>query len=333
MKRILLFLLILSGTLKAQDIQFTQFYAAPLYLNPAYTGLQACAKITGNYRSQWATPNTSGGYVSQVITMEHYLQAYNSGVGFMMTNDQAGAGKLRSTTYNFLYAYELSLTRKLMFRSGVSANWTVHAIDFYKLVFGDQLARGGALTTVETPGDLKTSYFDVGAGSLLYSEKFWAGFSALHLNTPDMTLMNTTSPLRMKFSIHGGAKIPVKYVTYEDKDKKFITPVFLYKFQQKFDQIDVGAYLTREPFVVGIWYRGIPGFKAYQAGYQNNDAFAVILGFTKGQLKAGYSYDFTISRLLGRTNGSHELSLSYQFCKLKQKTRRSKPFLVPCPKF
>lgn len=326
------FIFLLSTTIvMSQDMQFTQFYAAPMYLNPAYTGLNACTKLTGNYRNQWG--NISGGYVSQIVGFEHFVQKVNSGFGFMFTNDQAGTGRLRSYSYNFLYAYELQLTRKIMMRAGMQATRTVHAVDFYKLVFGDQLARGGALTTIETPGDLKTSFFDVSAGTLIYSEKFWAGFSSHHLTMPNMSLMNSTSPLPVKFSLHGGAKIPFKAVTYEDKEKKYITPAFLYKFQEKFDQVDVGAYITQEPFVLGLWYRGIPGFKAYQPGYQNNDAIAVIAGFTKGSFRAGYSYDLTISRLVGFSSGSHEVSVAYQFCKSVKKRKNYKAFLVPCPKF
>jgi type IX secretion system PorP/SprF family membrane protein len=293
--------------------------------------LNACSRLSGNYRNQWS--NIGSGYVSQVLGLEHYASHLNSGFGLMFTNDVAGSGKLRSTTYSGLYAYELPLTRKFIFRAGMQATWTVHTIDFYKLVFGDQLARGGALTTIETPGELKTNYFDVSSGGLFYSEKYWVGFSASHLNTPNMTLMNTTSPLPVKYSLHGGARLPLKALTYEDVQKRYITPVFLYKAQDKFDQVDVGAYVTQEPFVVGLWYRGIPGFKAYKNGYQNNDAVAIILGFTKGSFRAGYSYDLTISRLVGNSSGSHELSMSYQFCKQKQKRKNYKAFLVPCPKF
>lgn len=332
MRKLILAFLFFSLELQAQDMQLTQFYAAPMYLNPAYTGLNACSRISSNYRNQWG--NISGGYVSQIAAYEHFLPNVNSGIGVMLTNDQAGTGKLRSYSINGLYSYEINIDRKRIFRMGAQASWVTQTIDFYKLVFGDQLARGGALTSIENPGDLKTSFLDFSTGALLYSEKYWVGFSALHLTTPDMSFMNTHSPLPIKYSIHGGAKIPVKNVTYEDKQKKFLTPAFLYKFQEKFDQVDLGFYVTKEPFVAGLWYRGIPGFKAYKPGYQNNDAIAAIVGFTKGMLKLGYSYDFTISRLVLNSAGSHELSLSYQFCKLDKKKRKfSNAFLVPCPKF
>ena len=42
----------------AQDPEFTQFYANPLYLNPAFAGTGRCPRIIMNYRNQW--PAISG---------------------------------------------------------------------------------------------------------------------------------------------------------------------------------------------------------------------------------------------------------------------------------
>ncbi len=58
LKNILSLSLILSvigiSDIKAQDAEFTQFYAAPLNLNPALTGAGKCHRITTNYRNQWS---------------------------------------------------------------------------------------------------------------------------------------------------------------------------------------------------------------------------------------------------------------------------------------
>jgi len=50
-----------SFTAIAQDPQFTQFYANPLYLNPAFAGTARCPRVTMNYRNQW--PVLTGTFV------------------------------------------------------------------------------------------------------------------------------------------------------------------------------------------------------------------------------------------------------------------------------
>ncbi|MDZ7648921.1 MAG: type IX secretion system membrane protein PorP/SprF [Cytophagales bacterium] len=46
----------------AQDPQFSQYYASPLYLNPGFTGITPQQRLTSNYRIQW--PNLPQAYVT-----------------------------------------------------------------------------------------------------------------------------------------------------------------------------------------------------------------------------------------------------------------------------
>ena len=46
----------------AQDPAFSQFYANPLYLNPAFAGTNVCPRVNLNYRDQW--PGIGRTYVS-----------------------------------------------------------------------------------------------------------------------------------------------------------------------------------------------------------------------------------------------------------------------------
>jgi len=45
-------MLVAGETVTAQDAQFSQFYAAPLYLNPAFAGSTSQALVGANYRNQ-----------------------------------------------------------------------------------------------------------------------------------------------------------------------------------------------------------------------------------------------------------------------------------------
>lgn len=308
----------------AQAYQFTQFYAAPTFLNPAFAGAGTCARLTTNYRIQW--PSIPGAFRTYLLAFDHDIAKKKSGIGFLFTNDKAGSGNLRSTGFNAQYAYHLVLSRKWVFNAGFEAGYAVRNYDFNKFIFGDQIAYGTA-TSVEQPTYERRGYLDLSSGMLLYSEQTWIGFSARHLNQPNQALVSEESRLPILFSVHAGRKITVVYRGESGKTFTYFTPAFNYRAEKKFDQLDIGTYYTFDPLVVGVWYRGIPIFKAYKPGYQNNDAIAFLAGVTIDRLKFGYSYDITISRLAGYTGGSHELSISYQFCNWVRKSA------IPCPKF
>lgn len=315
--------------LSAQDMHFTQFFSSQLYLNPAFTGADVCSRVTGTYRNQW--PGVSKAYRSYLFSFDHYLQSQNLGVGLLFGSDVAGSGDLKTTIINPSIAYELVLTKKIIMRVGFQPGLGIRSINYDKLVFGDQIARGGNVATIEDPSITK-AYFDINSGVLLYTQKYWIGASFFHLNKPNQSMLpDGESFLPVKYSAHGGYKYSINEEEKDEFKIKSASFVFNYRGQRKFDQLDVGIYYTQYVFNVGLWYRGIPLFKAYKDGYSNNDAVAFIVGVKADRFNIGYSYDITISMLTNATMGAHEVCVAYQFCKLKKK--KKKRLLVPCPKF
>ncbi len=313
----------------AQDMHFTQFYASAQYLNPAFVGTNVCSRVSATYRTQWM--GVSNAYRSYLVSFDHYLPSYKLGVGLLFGNDVAGSGELKTTIINPQIAYETSLNRKISLRVGAQPGIGIRSINFNKLVFGDQIARGGNVSTIETPTQSRT-YFDASAGILVYSQSFWIGSSFFHLNRPNESLFDLKEArLPVKYSIHGGYKYVINNDKKEPTNQTSVSFVFNYRGQEQFDQVDIGTYYTRYIFNLGLWYRGIPALKAYKPGYSNNDAIAIIVGVQADKYHIGYSYDMTISKLTYATKGAHELTISYQFCEVKKKRR--KRLLVPCPKF
>jgi type IX secretion system PorP/SprF family membrane protein len=334
---LLLVLLLCAPSLQAQDPQYTQFYASPLYLNPAFAGGNVCSRLATTYRNQW--PSIPGAFVTYAASFDQSIPSLNSGAGLMFMNDRAGSGKLRSTSISLFYSYELQLTKKIAARIGVQGGRTVRDVNFYDLVFADQIARGGgATTTYELPTADKVAYLDISSGMLAYGKKWWAGFSSHHLNQPNQSLAQGSSTLPIKYSIHAGYNLPVGTAIWKksELDEMYFSPVINYRAQGKFDQLDVGLYYHNNPLVLGLWYRGIPLLKAYQPGYRNDDAVSVLAGvLVNDNLRFGYSYDITVSKLISSTGGAHEVTLSYQFCNYKnmKKSKKQKPILIACPKF
>ncbi|MFA9210006.1 MAG: type IX secretion system membrane protein PorP/SprF, partial [Yersinia sp. (in: enterobacteria)] len=62
--------------------------------------------------------------------------------------------------------------------------------------------------------------------------------------------------------------------------ERSITPAFIYKAQGKFDQLDVGMYLTYEPVVFGLWYRGLTGINPPFGGGKSTTSYRYTLLLT-----------------------------------------------------
>lgn len=318
LKRLLLltFLsLAILDNLHAQDPQFTQFYANPLYLNPAFAGSVRCPRLVLNYRNQW--PAIPGTYVTYSASYDQHFDGINGGVGLIATNDVAGEGTLTTTNISGIYSYHLEVSRKFSLKAGFQATYGQRVLDWTKLNFGDQIdpRYGFVYATNETFGPDRKSFIDFSAGILGYSENFYFGFAAHHLTQPDQGFLNV-SRLPLKLTGHMGAVIPLERKTRFNDPAK-ISPNILYQRQQDFNQLNIGMYFQKSPFVAGLWYR-------------NRDAFIALIGIQQGMFKFGYSYDITVSRLTNATAGSHEISFAMQFeCKTKKKRYRT----INCPSF
>jgi type IX secretion system PorP/SprF family membrane protein len=325
-----LFFLEWGVNLSAQSPQFSQYYAAPLILNPGFTGNTTQFRAAANYRHQW--PSIPGAFVSYSIAFDQYLESINSGIGLLAMRDQAGTGGLSFTSVHGMYSYNVQISRKLAARAGASFGMVQRSIDLNKLTFTDQLIRGVGANTSENLGG-RRSYFDMSSGLVFYGHKFWSGISVFHLNRPNESLLGDVSQIPMKLSLHGGYNIPVK----KNEKRKVVQSLTFtghYKHQKKFDQLDIGAYYNVEPLVFGFWYRGLPLIKTYEPLYGNNDAFVLMAGYELYELRIGYSYDITISRLVSNTGGSHEIAVIYEFAQKNRKRKTySRRFIVPCAKF
>jgi len=322
-------ILFISNALFSQHYQFSQFYAAPTYLNPAFTGANVCSRLSVNYRNQWS--GVPGTFESYIVAYDHYVKDAKSGFGLQVFSDKAGSGSLKTTQFNLLYAYEIKFNKKLMGRAGFNFGGMQRSIDYNPLIFGDQIARGGASSSVESLPGNRIIYFDLGTGFLVYSKTYWGGFSIAHLNRPNQSLLDGFSPLPTEYKFHGGYRLSIHENITAQKGINAFTFAFNFKKQRAFTQLDLGAYYSKDYFVVGMWYRGIPLYRP-NSYYRNNDALVFLVGLAVDKFKIGYSYDYTVSKLSNvNSKGSHEISLSYQLCNFKKK--KKKAILISCPKF
>ena len=140
-----------------QDLQLTQFYAAPIYLNPAFAGANADSRLATTYRNQWAALPRA--YNSYLISYDRYLSNFKSGVGIMLTTDKSGTSALSNNTIGANYAYDYKFSRIWSASIGLRASYCYRSLDFSRLLFGDQISRG-ASSSIQTPTPEKIHYLD-----------------------------------------------------------------------------------------------------------------------------------------------------------------------------
>lgn len=317
----------------AQDALFSQYYANPLYLNPAMAGTNVCPRIAFNFRDQW--PAAPGTFMTYTASYDEHFDKLSGGIGVLLFGDRAGEGGCINT-YNasFMYSFKVKVAKKFNLRLALQATYQNKSLDWNKLTFGDMIdPKYGFVyqTNEQQPGKLSRSIFDMSAGILGYTPHVYFGAAAHHITRPYQGFLvqsGSDAPearLPVKWTAHVGAYFDLKRKS--KKETSFgdisISPNFIYEHQMCFNYFNEGFYLNFYPFTVGAWLRhGLTYHYVDEIDNNNNkdiynlDAFIVMFGIEYNWFKIGYSYDITISKLANTTGGSHEVSLQ---------------LLLPCP--
>ena len=309
----------------SQDVQFTQFYANPIFLNPAYTGATFEHRFVANYRNQW--PGISKAFNTFAISYDYNMTEIKSGVGLQILRDRAGTSLLTTTGFNLSYAYYYQVQKFKEIRMGLQLGYISKYYDYNRLTFNDQLYTGSSASNdIEvTP---KINFINANVGALYTTRLLWAGIALHNINKPNTSLVEGSNPLPMKFSMHAGYRFIIS--KKGNFLEKYFAPAFNYRHQHKFDQLDIGAYYFYSPISLGVWYRGLP-LKHYEPAYPNTDALSFLVGLDikDYDMRIGLSYDVTLSRLAAQSFGAAELSIIYEIAK---KSKRKRVY-VSCPKF
>ena len=118
--------------------------------------------------------------------------------------------------------------------------------------------------------------------------------------------------LPVSVNVHGGYRYIISARgAGRTKLEEFVSASMQYRREQRYDQLDIGAYYFKSFINLGLWYRGLP-LKHYKPGYPNRESVAILVGFEipDRNFRIGYSYDVTVSKLgISNSQGSHEISI------------------------
>ncbi len=320
---------------RAQDPNFSQFFASPLTMNPALTGkFDGVFRVAGNYRNQWPSINnayiTGTASVDMGILKNRIPEGDQFGIGIMGFTDRAGNGALTSNYGALSVAYHKSLDENSFHQLGAGFQGTYmnKRLNSSKIVFQDQLTPFGftGVSSETFAGQqLNLNYFDLNAG-VFYNgstngyNNFYLGASMYHINRPKETFQQGGNfTLATRTTIQAGGKIPIG--TYN-----FIHLAANHSMQAKAHNTIIGGSFSlnvnndeENPTNVylGSWYRF-------------GDAVIPYMGLEFGEWHFGASYDVNTSQLKTASNarGGIEISLIYIKKYVDPNMRK-----LNCPKF
>jgi len=300
-------LLITAKSFAQTDPHFSQYYANPLYLNPALTGvIDGDYRATVNFKQQWSALNSSfltGGASFDMAPKKNFA------FGATILNQRAG-----DLDFNYLSAlvsgsYRLRFGNEglQMVSFGLQAGIINRSFDFSQARFGNQFnpitGYDGGMMSGETLSSQSSLVPDVNAGIMFFDGdpdkgvNVFLGASAAHLTRPMDRFSGTNSRIPVRFTAHGGARIKASALLD-------IVPNALFMYQGNTNEVSLGAYaqLNVNPSA-NILFGG---------NYRNKDAAIAFVGLQLKNMVFGLSYDVNTSSFnrASNSNGGLELSIS-----------------------
>jgi len=298
-----------------QDYIYSQFYNAPIYLNPALTGqFEGDIRISALYRNQWT--GLSGDFSYMNASADLNLQKINSGIGLVFNRSSEGTAYLQKNNIALSYSYIIGGDDYTL-SFGLQGGITNQKLNWDRLVFGDQIdvTAGiipGIISGAERPNVDSRFYFDAAAGSNLVYKNFMIGVGLHHLNRPDESLAGYQARLPMRISGNLSYKLALVPDQY-DRDGSYLIPSIVAYKQQNVTSFSIGTQFKYAGINAGIWYRN-------DGNSAGNDAivFSVIFDIfnrrTNGEkFRIGVSHDATTSKInYTNTGGTSEIGLGYE---------------------
>jgi type IX secretion system PorP/SprF family membrane protein len=301
--------------------------AAPLFLNPAMTGLvEGKMRAHAQYRNQW----NSVAYKPFTTALVSFDMPYKKwGFGGQISNMRAGIGNYNVLQILGSAAYSVPLDKNKFHNLsfGLQAGVTQKRLEYQVFSFDNQWSTvdGGSFDkSISNNENFKNqAQFQeaVNFGALYYYAKQqsrinpFLGFSAFNLTQPKETFFGSDNRLPMRFYTHAGVRVNVSELLY------FIPKALIYSQKNIVQQtyaMDIGYYFKGEKFYALLGYI-----------FRVKDASVFNIGFKKDNYIIKMAYDFNTSSLSGtsKTRGAYEISLTWLGKKAKNQEIKNCPRL------
>lgn len=346
--RLILVAIIFSGItvlpnqeLQAQDPRYTQYYQAPLRLNPAMTGVfDGVWRVGANFRTQWGSVMHNA-YNTYALTADVKIPVFKSdfiGVGFSALSDVAGGGMYNVTDINLGFTYQKKLTGggrsyKQSMTSYLVAGAQVgigqRSVKWLDLTYSTQYVTDAnnynqGISSGENFDNTRMTklYPDLSAGLLWYGtmgrrKSVYAGLGLFHINRPEISLINRSAGggsyeverLYMRITAHAGGEV----LLGGRRSAISLLPGFVGMFQGPAMELNMGLGVKYQAakyddfaLKFSVWTR----LSNKLLTEIDADALMLTVGIDWQTFQFGVSYDVNLSTLTAVSNGQGSLEFS-----------------------
>lgn len=320
--RIILLFLFSPGVLCAQDPGYSQFFANPIHLNPAYAGTTELPRMVMNYRNQW--PQSGNSFTTYSMSYDQLTGNSKSGLAVQVYYDREPNNVINTSSGMFSYSHHIQLGLETFMTLGLQGGLVYKQFDMNRLVFPsniDQISGEISGTQPYVISESNKVYPDFAAGTVgQYRRLFW-GLAVHHLTQPNESIFEGDHKGKVPVKITLNAGMRTRQLHHGLLSREFtLSPNILYQHQGSFKQLNLGMYMIEKSLLFGAWFRNNLDVRP--------DAFIFLLGMAQKRFQFGYSFDYTLSKLSNYSYGSHEISLTFFMGRKNEKPIRDR-LLIP----
>ncbi len=295
----------------AQDFHLSQYDMAPLYYNPAVTGMQfeqdMKFRIAANYRSQWQKLQGKP-YSSVCVGYDMPIDRF--GAGILIMDHIAGTSNFGTFQFLASGAYQITdpESKKHFLSTGIQIGFMQKRFNQGNLLFESQYTSDGLDPNMDS-GELldRQSIVRLDANMGIFykytdpNKRFdpSVGFSVYHVNMPNESFTGQMSRLPMRFNLITNCDIHIN-------ETFIITPNVLLMYQRKATEINAGA-------LMGYKFNESNYTLLAGGSYRHKDAVIIHAGIRQGNNVFRISYDLITSPLknFGGVRGGFEMGVIY----------------------
>lgn len=301
----IIFFILLYNLGSSQDASYSQFYANPLHLNPAFAGTTELQRAVFHYRNQW--PQKGNSYTNYSLAYDFMLKNLKSGLGFQVNYNKEPNNIVNSYSAFMSYSHSVNLGTETFLTMGLQAGMVYKQFDLTNLVFPSNIDQISGEITGNLPlvvSDIDKSYPDFSVGVAMQHRRVFWGTSVHHLTQPDESITegDQKGKLPIQVTVHGGIRTRELHNGLLSREYT-LSPNILYQQQGSFKQLNLGIYMIEKSFMFGGWFRNNLNVRP--------DAIIALFGIVMEKFQIGYSFDYTLSKLSNYSHGSHEISLTF----------------------